>query len=55
MLQILGIKAKNGVVLACEKKLPSILMDEESFHKIELCNGGLGVTYAGQFIFFNFT
>jgi len=27
----IGVKAKNGVVLAVEKKLSSILVDEESF------------------------
>ena len=35
----LGIKAKNGVVLATEKKAPSILVDETSMRKIEnLCS-----------------
>ncbi|KAG6522426.1 hypothetical protein ZIOFF_019566 [Zingiber officinale] len=28
----LGIKAANGVVIATEKKLPSILVDEASWH-----------------------
>ena len=29
-----GIRAKNGVVIAAEKKLPSALCDEQSIHKI---------------------
>ena len=34
----IGIRAKNGVVIAAEKKLGSILTDESSIHKIEkLC------------------
>jgi 20S proteasome alpha/beta subunit len=28
------LKAKNGVVLVVEKKLSSILVDEDSYHKI---------------------
>jgi 20S proteasome subunit alpha 2 len=31
----LGIRAKNGVVIACEKKLATPLIDETSIHKIE--------------------
>lgn len=30
----LGIKAKNGVVIATEKKLPSVLVDQTSVKKI---------------------
>ena len=43
----LGIKAKNGCVIACEKKLTSPLIDESTIHKVEpLCNY-MGVTYSG--------
>lgn len=43
----IGIKAKNGVVLVVEKKLSTILMDEESYHKITLLSDNIGATYAG--------
>jgi 20S proteasome subunit alpha 2 len=43
----IGISAKNGVVLASEKKLASVLVDEESFHKVELLGVAKGITYAG--------
>ena len=43
----LGIRAKNGVVIACEKKLASVLIDETSIHKIDKIAPYLGVTYAG--------
>jgi len=43
----IGICAKNGVVLASEKKINSILVDETSFHKIELLGVAKGVTFAG--------
>ena len=42
-----GIRAKNGVVIAAEKKLSSILADEESIHKIEKLCEYLGLTYSG--------
>jgi 20S proteasome subunit alpha 2 len=41
----LGIKASNGVVIATEKKLPSILVDENSVHKIQLLTPNIGVAY----------
>jgi 20S proteasome subunit alpha 2 len=44
----LGIKATNGVVIATEKKLPSILIDEESVRKISLLTENLGVVYSGM-------
>lgn len=44
----LGIKATNGVVLATEKKLPSVLVDEKSYEKIHLLSNNIGVTYAGM-------
>jgi len=44
----LGIKAKNGVVLATEKKVSSPLMDETSFRKIENYTKEIGVVFAGM-------
>lgn len=44
----LGIKAANGVVIATEKKLPSILVDESSVQKIQLLTSNIGVTYSGM-------
>ena len=43
----IGIRAKNGVVIAAEKKLPSILIDETSLHKVDKLSDYLGVTYSG--------
>ena len=43
----IGICAKNGVVLASEKKLSSVLVDEESFRKIELLGVAKGTTFSG--------
>jgi 20S proteasome subunit alpha 2 len=43
----IGICAKDGVVLACEKKLGSILVDEESFKKIELIGVAKGACFSG--------
>ena len=42
-----GIRARNGVVIAAEKKLSSILADESSIHKIEKLCEYMGVTYSG--------
>ena len=44
----LGIKAANGVVIATEKKLPSILVDESSVQKIQLLTSNIVVTYSGM-------
>ncbi|MQL74325.1 hypothetical protein Taro_006672 [Colocasia esculenta] len=44
----LGIKAANGVVIATEKKLPSILVDETSVQKIQLLTMNIGVVYSGM-------
>lgn len=41
-------KASNGVVIATEKKLPSVLVDEESVSKISLLTPQLGVAYSGM-------
>ena len=43
----IGIKCKNGVVLAVEKRLSSPLIDENSFRKIQLISEHIGSTYAG--------
>uniref|UniRef100_A0A7N0TAD0 Proteasome subunit alpha type n=1 Tax=Kalanchoe fedtschenkoi TaxID=63787 RepID=A0A7N0TAD0_KALFE len=44
----LGIKAANGVVIATEKKLPSILVDEASVQKIQILTPNIGVVYSGM-------
>ena len=44
----LGIKATNGVVLATEKKLPSVLVDDSTVQKISLLTPNVGVTYSGM-------
>lgn len=44
----LGIRATNGVVLATEKKLPSILVDESTVQKISLLTPNVGMTYSGM-------
>ena len=43
----LGIKAKNGCVIASEKKLVSPLVDETTIHKIEPLSEYMGCTYSG--------
>lgn len=44
----LGIKASNGVVIATEKKLPSVLIDEASVEKIQMLTPTIGVIYSGM-------
>lgn len=44
----LGIKASNGVVIATEKKLPSILVDETTVQKTSLLTPNIGVVYSGM-------
>lgn len=44
----IGIKARNGVVLATEKKVHSPLMDQTTFRKIENLCKGVGTVYAGM-------
>ena len=44
----LGIKAVNGVVICTEKKLPSVLIDEDSVEKTSILTSNVGVTYAGM-------
>ena len=43
----LGIKAKNGVVIATEKKLSSTLMDETSFSKTQILCDHIGAVSSG--------
>ena len=43
----IGIRAKNGIVIAAEKKLPTILIDETSIHKVDNLCDYMGVTYSG--------
>eukprot|EP01120_Amphizonella_sp_Union-15-10_P000215 TRINITY_DN10249_c0_g1_i1.p1 TRINITY_DN10249_c0_g1~~TRINITY_DN10249_c0_g1_i1.p1 ORF type:complete len:236 (-),score=59.88 TRINITY_DN10249_c0_g1_i1:18-725(-) len=43
----LGVKAKNGVVLATEKKLPA-LMDASSVQKITTITPSIGLVYSGM-------
>uniref|UniRef100_A0A7S1T6A5 Proteasome subunit alpha type n=1 Tax=Compsopogon caeruleus TaxID=31354 RepID=A0A7S1T6A5_9RHOD len=44
----LGIKARNGVVIATEKRMTSPLMDETSLLKVSLITGHVGMVYAGM-------
>lgn len=41
----LGIRATNGVVIATEKKLPSILIDDSTVQKISELTPNVGVVY----------
>ncbi|CAI5740368.1 unnamed protein product [Peronospora destructor] len=43
----LGIRCKNGVVIATEKKLPTILVDEDSHKKIAMISEPAGIVYSG--------
>jgi 20S proteasome subunit alpha 2 len=43
-----GIKAKNGIVIATEKKQKSVLYDESSVSKIEVVNDKIGMAYSGM-------
>lgn len=43
----MGIKAKNGVVIATEKKLASTLMDETSYYKTQVLCEHIGAVYSG--------
>lgn len=44
----LGICSSDGVVIATEKKLPSILVDESTVQKICLITPNIGVVYSGM-------
>lgn len=44
----LGISAVDGVVIATEKKLPSVLVDETTVRKITMLSPNIGVVYSGM-------
>jgi len=44
----LGISATDGVVIATEKKLPSVLVDEATVQKIQMVSPNIGVVYSGM-------
>lgn len=44
----LGICATDGVVIATEKKLPSVLVDEDTVQKINMVSPNIGVVYSGM-------
>eukprot|EP00310_Coccolithus_braarudii_P010554 CAMPEP_0183367594 /NCGR_PEP_ID=MMETSP0164_2-20130417/93014_1 /TAXON_ID=221442 /ORGANISM="Coccolithus pelagicus ssp braarudi, Strain PLY182g" /LENGTH=236 /DNA_ID=CAMNT_0025543549 /DNA_START=16 /DNA_END=726 /DNA_ORIENTATION=- len=44
----LGIKAHNGVVIATDKKAPSVLVDDSDMQKMQHLSSNIGVTYAGM-------
>lgn len=43
----LGICATDGVVIACDKKLPTTLVDVQHVHKIEVITPTSGFCYSG--------
>lgn len=43
-----GIKATNGIVIATEKKIPTILIEEESLTKIYPICESIGMVYSGM-------
>lgn len=43
-----GLKATNGVVIATEKQLPTVLIDESSLEKIVNVNSNIGLVYSGM-------
>lgn len=44
----LGITATDGVVIATEKKLPSVLVDESTVQKVSILTPNIGVVYSGM-------
>jgi 20S proteasome subunit alpha 2 len=44
----IGIKAANGIVIATEKKTPSILVDEHTITKVSAISTNIGMVYAGM-------
>jgi 20S proteasome subunit alpha 2 len=44
----LGIKATNGVVIACDKKVPTTLVDLDEYQKIQSITPSTGFVYAGM-------
>ena len=49
-----GIKAKDGVVLATEKKHKTILVEEHSIIKVEMITDHIGCVYSGKCSFLCF-
>ena len=45
----IGIRYKTGVVLAVEKNIKSVLVDETSVQKIQKVAEHVGATYSGLF------
>jgi len=43
-----GIKASNGVVIATEKKLPTVLIDEDTLNKVSKITESAGLVYSGM-------
>uniref|UniRef100_A0A7S2SP97 Proteasome alpha-type subunits domain-containing protein n=2 Tax=Rhizochromulina marina TaxID=1034831 RepID=A0A7S2SP97_9STRA len=43
----LGIRAKNGVVICTDKKVPTSLIDSAEVHKVEEITPSCGMVYAG--------
>ncbi|KAK7470748.1 Proteasome subunit alpha type-2 [Stygiomarasmius scandens] len=44
----LGIKASNGIVIATEKKSPSILVDDSMLEKVAVVCPNIGIVYSGM-------
>eukprot|EP01041_Mallomonas_annulata_P013423 gene13423-28464_t len=44
----LGIKATNGVVIASDRKVSSVLVDDAEYEKIQLITPSTGFVYAGM-------
>eukprot|EP00761_Pharyngomonas_kirbyi_P011807 gb/GECH01011833.1/.p1 GENE.gb/GECH01011833.1/~~gb/GECH01011833.1/.p1 ORF type:complete len:235 (+),score=63.67 gb/GECH01011833.1/:1-705(+) len=44
----LSIKAKNGVVVAAEKKMPSNLFDSSTIHRVSPLTDHIGMVYSGM-------
>ena len=44
----IGIKASNGVVLATEKKIPSVLIDDSTVVKTYVVSERIGLVFSGM-------
>lgn len=44
----LGIKAKNGVVIATDRKVPTVLVDGDEYQKMQSITPSTGFVYAGM-------
>jgi len=44
----LGIRARNGVVIATDKKVNSVLVDNDDYQKIQMITPSTGFIYAGM-------